>query len=470
MNAGLRTWREGAADLAHWMDWWLDGPLLGPVRRILSALIVAAGPWLIAVAALIFVSRTMAPSLGALALEDLRLTVIYAFMLAPMAATPVGVIAARAVGRGEAVAGNVGALLLLSCGMAGGAATLLAGGIALAFGLEGASLVPAFILLTSVSAMMWTTFPVLAALRARRRLVTAFAAGMSVAVLLTHAMAGIADSNADIIWCFILGTGVSLGIACLPFRYGAMDPDRLRAARGMLVGSAAQGWPLAFGAWLAITGIWVDKWVYWAAPDGLRSVAGFYHYPPYDGVMFLAHLSVVPALAALAAFQEGPVSRAMRAFRAGIPAGDTLDGLGRRRDALRAVVWDGMIRIFGAQFVFSAGLILLAPAVAHAVGFRLDQFLMLRVGLLAAVLHALFLAASAIIVLTNARRVFALLQFGFLLLNAGIGMLVLEHLGVSAIGLTVTACLAAMMALPLAAWCLARLVRLTFLDENEALA
>ena len=246
-------------------------------------------------------------------------------------------------------------------------------------------------------------------------------------------------------------------------------PEALTRAAAALWRAARRCWPLALGAALAVAGIWMDKWVYWVGGTGLRSQAGFLHFPRYDSVMFFAHLSVLPALAALAAFQEGPLAGAMRDLRAGISGGDTLNGLAVRAGATRRLALDGLLRIFGAQVVLSAGLVLVAPALADAAGLRLDQFLLLRVGLLAAALHALFLAASAMIALTNAGATFAWLQAMFLVLNLGLTLAISRGGEVGAAGLTLAAALAATVAIPLAAALLGRLVRRAFLDGNESL-
>ena len=460
---------ERLALLGRQLDWWLDGPILNPIRRYLAAVVVSAGPWLIAVFALIMVSRTLSDTLDPYYLEDLRLLVVYAFMLAPLAAAPTGLIAARVVQGDDPDPVNTGALVVITSGVSGLVALALALIVAVLLRLGDAELVLAFVLLTSSSAMMWAIFPVLAALRARRRLIVAFGTGMGSAVALTTLIGPHLTAGIGVAWCFIIGTVLSFTLCALPYRHHATNPDDLRRAVAALSRAAGRAWPLAVGALCTILGAWADKWVYWLSPDHLTSNAGFLHFPPYDSVMFFAHLSALPALATLAAFNEGPLAEGMRHFRRGITEGDTLPGLNRRVDALRAIVWDGLARIFGAQIVVTAGLILVAAAVAEAVNLPLDQFLLLRVGLLGAALHALFLAASAILALTNSRTTFAFLQGIFLALNVIVSTTLAMSIGVSALGLTLAAAMASVVAIPLAARSLDRLVRLTFLDENESL-
>ena len=77
-------------------EWVMTDPLLGSVRKFGAATILAAGPWLVAVAALAIISVTMTPLMSYAAIEDLRLTVVYAFCIAPLLAGPIGAVAARA--------------------------------------------------------------------------------------------------------------------------------------------------------------------------------------------------------------------------------------------------------------------------------------------------------------------------------------------------------------------------------------
>ena len=49
---------EGLRAKIRHLDWYLDGPLLHPLRKSAGALIVAAGPWILAIATLLLIGRT----------------------------------------------------------------------------------------------------------------------------------------------------------------------------------------------------------------------------------------------------------------------------------------------------------------------------------------------------------------------------------------------------------------------------
>jgi uncharacterized membrane protein len=63
-------------------------------------------------------------------------------------------------------------------------------------------------------------------------------------------------------------------------------------------------WDVALSALFYSLGIWVDKWVMWFSPNAITSPAGFIMYPYYDSAMFLAYLTIVPAMAVFILNQE----------------------------------------------------------------------------------------------------------------------------------------------------------------------
>lgn len=452
-------------------DWWLDGPILNPLRRLCGALVTAAGPWIVAIVTLILIARTTEPRLDLEALEDMRLAVVYAFMLTPMVAAPFGVIAARTITDRAAPpdTSEVGALMLVACCVAGVAAEVLAFVVAFVLGLSDLGLTVAFLILTSASAMMWTAFSILAACRAKRRLIMSFSAGMGVALLLSIVIADHARNAGDVVWCFTAGIALCFALCLAPFGPAGLEVFELRKAVTKMREGARTTWPLALGAALAIIGIWADKWVVWAGTDGQVSSAGFWHFSTYDSAMFLAQLSVVPGLAVLAIHFEEPVRHAMARFRATLARGASLDAAEGSVRALSATVWTGILRIMVAQFALSAALLLTAPVIALAAGLRLDQFLILRTGIVGALLHAIFLAASGVLILCNRKSAFLTVQTIFLLSNFGMSAALTIMYGNTAMGFAMAAATSSIVASVIAFATTKRIVRYYFLTGNDAI-
>lgn len=453
-------------------DWWLDGPILNPLRRLIAALVLAAGPWILAIVTLVLISWKAENRLDAESLENMRLAVVYAFMLAPMVAAPLGIVAARTITDAQTPpdASTVGATLLVVCGVAGVVAEVLVLIVVLVLGLSDPALTLAFALLTSGSAMMWVAFAVLAACRARRRLILSFSTGLGIALLLSFALIERSGSGSDLVWCLTSGIVLCLALCLSPFLHYHLGLDDLRHASVALCICAKRTWPLAVGAGLAIMGIWADKWVVWFGLNGQISTAGFRHMPTYDSALFLAQLSAVPGLASLAIYFEESVRFGMDRLRAKLSNGLTLRAAKRSGKTLSSMIWTGVLSITMTQFVLSAALVLMAPAIASASGLRLDQFLILRVGIVSTLLHTLFLAASGVLILCNAKMMFLFLQAAFLGANFTLTAVLIPALGVTALGFALASGLVGIIACVAAFETTNRIISYLFLFGNDSIS
>lgn len=444
----------------------VTGDRARPVEhQMIGAVILAAGPWIVAVAALVIVGISLRPQIGLAALEDLRIAVVYAFMLAALAAAPAAVIATRSL----ALAPSTGAVLTIALCASGAGAITLALLVSFAFGLVGSAIWPGFLMLTSSSAMVLTAMPILAACRAEVRAVLSFLIGMGGAVVLSLTLFAADASGASVLWAFSAGNAVCLFICGVRYGAGAADPEALLDAARALRGATYISWPYALAAASAVSGVWIDKWIIWIGPTGGVTHSGFLHAPGYDGAMFLAHLSALPALTAIMAFQAGPVMRAMEGFHDRLNRGDTLASLETQARCISLLLWSGLFRIFGLQASIIAILVLMAPLIAEFAGFRLDQLLLLRIAFPAAFLHSLFLGMAAVLTLTNDNIRFALLHVIFLILNLVLTAWLSAQLGVTPLGFQIAGLLSIMIAAPLALSSMRFFVRRHFLEGNDSL-
>jgi len=465
-------WTSRLPDVMARADWWLDGPLLKPIRRILEALIVAAGPWVLAVVTLALIGRAAERWLIPETLEDVRLAVVYAFMIAPMVAAPLGIIAARLITTTSEPTNNapaVAALMLVTCGIAGLIGQAFAAMAVFALSLSNPELALAFVVLTSSSAMMWTAFIIMNACRLRPHLVLSFAAGMGLALTLCHFSIQVSVSGALLVWGFTAGIALSFALCLAPFRMMDLSPALMRQTVVDLWKAACVTWPLALGALLAMVGIWADKWLAWTGPNGLVSAAGFLHSPTYDSALFLAHLSAVPGLAALTIHFENPARRAMAKFQNILTNGASLQAAEQAGEVLAAKLWSGVHRTLLAQLALSGLLLLLAPTIAAVAGLRLDQFLILRTALIGSLLHILFLSTSAVLILCNRKPAFLVLQLLFLITNVSGTVILSAIYGTTALGFTIAAAVGSIAATIYARETLRDVLRHCYLTGNEAL-
>lgn len=166
------------------LGWLFADPLLRPAWRFCVAVMVVAGPWLIVVLTLGLIAALMAPVLGRAGVEDLILTVVYAFCIAPLFAVPVGVIAARRVtiaieAGAESTVTELYIVAAVFSGLATGAGALV---ICLLLGIHPIGHATAFVFSRKAPALLWTSFAVDAAIRANGVMIGAFGGGRAFAM------------------------------------------------------------------------------------------------------------------------------------------------------------------------------------------------------------------------------------------------------------------------------------------------
>lgn len=454
------------------IDWWFAGPLLRPISSVFAAVVVTAGPWLVSVIALVIVSIGMQPVMGGPAIEDLRLTVVYAFCVAPLVAGPVGAIAARlVVGSLEERGGKLIPEIFCVASVASGLiAQVLAVAICLSLGIEPAGIAIAFVFLSSAAALLWTSFAVLAALRAYRFLISAFSVGMIFSVLCILLTAQSQPSVERMIWSFT--AGIVLCVAAASARIcagrGVRNGD-LSLAALLIAGEISRNWRICLGIFFAISGVWVDKWVFWFGSEGARSAAGYLHYGVYDSVMFVAHLSVIPSFAMMLMFQRGQLDGAIRLFRRTLLERPTYDRVAEAVGGLERVIWFRLMMIAFFQATCSVVLLLMAPLVADVLSFDFAQFVMLRFGVVAVFLQSLIYLSSCVLIFSNRVSFFLLTQALFFAVNIIASTACLAIVGVSAYGVFFTSLIFAAILFPCAFAALSRYDYLTFVGENEGL-
>lgn len=454
------------------LRWWFSGSLLLPIWQVASAVIIAAGPWLVSVVALAIVSATMQPVVGRAAVEDLRLTVVYAFCIAPLVAGPIGTIAARLVAE-EVKTGTVRQAPAIFVVAALGSALLaeiFTLCIVFILGIGPSEVAAAFVVLTGAAALLWTSFAVLTALKTFSFLVWSFVSGIGFALVCIMLAARGQIGTEILIWSFAAGIALSSCLAMIRICQAADgqigNPVDAIHALWAAMGKLRLVW---LGVLCAIVAIWIDKWVFWATPAADHSTAGFAHFSPYDTVMFVAHLSAIPTYAALVLFHDTNLMQSVESFRSDLREGSTFNRIRRSVDSLEKTVWIGLCSILFLQGTVTACAVLMAPAAAKALGFSFDQFLTLRIGLIGVFLHCIFYLSCVVVLVCNRSLMFLLLQAGFLLCNLLASLVFYFAIGMSAYAFFTSSLIAAGVAIFVAYRSLTNLDYLTFLGENDAI-
>ena len=457
---------------APWASRYFGGNLIAPFRRFLGAVVISAGPWIVSVIALAVVSVTMTPVLGFQAVEDLRLTVIYAFCIAPLVAGPIGAILSRTIAS-EVEAGEIrhtpdlflvaaiGSALIAEC---------LALVVVVTLGIAPFQIATAFVFLTGAAALLWISFAALTALKAHRLLIRSFSSGMVFALIcIMVATRGEVDTE-TLIWSFTSGISLSAGVAIVKVEStrGSRDTSMLSALKELLAEIQRLKF-LCLAVLVAVAAVWADKWVAWLMPGGLVSNAGFLHYSPYDGIMFVAHLSAIPTYAALLLLHDSGLSRSIEAFRTTLTEGASYARIRSVITQLEHSVWSGIFSIVFIQAALTACIVLLTPIIVKSLDFSFEQFMALRVGIIGALLHSIFFLCCAVLLVCNRVKHFLILQISFLALNTIISVFIFVTIGLSAYGFFASAVIMSVASFFIAYRALANIDYLTFLGENDAL-
>lgn len=139
-------------------------------------------------------------------------------------------------------------------------------------------------------------------------------------------------------------------------------------------------------------GVWVDKLILWAGPTAVRLPLGLTAFPLYDNAVFLAYLTIVPALALVFVRIEVSFHAAYRKFFGAIRHGADLEAIQGAHARLRGSLERSVRQVALLQGVLTGLVILLAPRLLEALRLDRVQYYVFRAACLGAYLQALVLA------------------------------------------------------------------------------
>lgn len=463
------TTRRSSSDVLRWM---FRGPLLSPIINFGAAAIVAVGPWMITVLALALISLTLSPVLGRTAIADLRLSVAYSFGIALIATAPLAALTARRIrhaaeDQNGRLVPELYAVCLVFSGLLAQALALLA---IFGFGITPVKLSVAFLVMAATGSLMFTSFAILMALGRYWQLINSFIIGTLLALVCALLSSLWKPSVEILLWSFSLGLWVSHDLMFSATTGGArITTAGLAEAFGVIRKEVCRSRILFFGIAFATLGVWADKWVYWFSSIGMVARSGFYHFPPYDSAMFIAHLSMAPTLAAWFLFQGRVLEPRVQHFWRLIEQHPTRAALVAEASALQELVWRNVFVILFVQAACSAILIMLSPNIIRALSMRFDQIELLQIGIVAVLLQSLFFLCSAILLLCNRSTIFFRINAIFFAFNVVLGIVFYHVFGISAYGVFVASLICGVASFVFAYRSLSDLVFIVFIKENNDL-
>jgi len=440
--------------------------LSGPARGYLYAAAVVAGPWILTVAAIVFITYWAAQAGAPAELPLFRTIVLYNFSISLALSAAFAMVTTRYLadrlydGDESQTTGALSASILFSLAVQAPAPLILYFVIAD---------IPAGLALIAVAdyfavAALWVAVVYLSTLKDYAPIVFAFVAGAGVSAAGASILAGFGAAG--------LLTGFTAGIALTLFMILGRTLGEFRAPvrRPIQFFRAFKAFPeLAIGAFAYNVAIWIDKWIFWFDPTQKSEVGGLSVFPPYDGAMFLAHLTLVPGLAVFFALVETSFYERYRAFFWAVRNHGTLGEIENAQRELNLETRRGARTLLALHAAVAVGALLVAPLLANVIALSPAQLGIFRFGVIGTAAHGFFLYALILLGYFDMRRRMLVLSLTFLGLNA-LFTLISQQFGYQfyGAGYFLAALLSAAAAATVATYEFKRLRYLTFIGNNPA--
>jgi polysaccharide biosynthesis protein PelG len=210
-------------------------------------------------------------------------------------------------------------------------------------------------------AAVWAGATFITALKDYWTITIAFAVGMIMAFVMALWLGGMYQTS-GLLWGFNIGLG-AIAFALLG-RIWAEYPSDVRNVQNL--------------------GGWSDKWImWWAAPEA-QSAINLPFYSRYDGAMFAAYLTMIPALAAFTLYVETGFFERYRRFYDDIADHATLPEITRAHKNLMETLFGGLRNLVVLQAAVTVTALLAVPTLVEMLDMDFWQVGMLRFGILGA--------------------------------------------------------------------------------------
>jgi uncharacterized membrane protein len=440
--------------------------LMGVVASFAHASVVSTGPWIMTVMALGAIDIIGASWLDQEELKVFRIIVIYNFGFSLVFSGPLMMIATRYL------ADRIYEKKVMETpGMLVGGFIVLLAQLPLVGWFYGfyAALDPAVRMAAIanyfVISFIWYVGVFLSALRDFRSITIGFAVGMSAAFGLS-VLLGERWGAAGMLTGFSLGLALLLSLQAarvfVEFPYGFVRPFAfLRAAR--------KYWELTLGALFYNLAVWVDKWIMWFLPDHDEIAAVMISYPLYDSTMFLAYMTVIPAIAVFVLSVETDFFERYQNFYKDVSGHAPWRKLTEDHEEILASLSRGLRNVVVFQGCITAFVVLSAPKILSLLGVNLIGLGMFRLGVIGSFFHVLMAFVSVILAYFDLRRKLLFVYFLLFATNT-VFSLISVRMGFAfyGYGFFLSALVTLIVAYSLAAWSVGRLPYLTFIANNPS--
>lgn len=272
------------------------------------------------------------------------------------------------------------------------------------------------VILFQVTCLIWLAMIFVSAVKDYKSIVYAFAVGTAVSVLAAIGLDRVFPYDGYLMG-FTLGQAVILFwlVSCLLTEFpaaGLWDRGLVRHFR--------RYWDLACIGLAYNLAIWVDKVVFWFAPDSRLIAPWFRTHDIYEAPVFFAYLSIVPTLAVFLIKIETKFYEHYQRYYAKIMGNQSLSSILEEKRLMVAMLQENFREVFVLQGAITGLGIIFAKPLLAAVKLIPLQAPLLRVALIGAFLQALLSINIIILFYFDLRKRVLALSLLFLVLNTGL--------------------------------------------------
>jgi uncharacterized membrane protein len=291
------------------------------------------------------------------------------------------------------------------------------------------------VLLFLVINMIWLSMIFLSAVKDYHSVVFSFAIGAVISIILVFRLGAYLGVEGDLLGYLI---GQSVTLFWLMARLIAEFP----ASRFWDIGLFKyfiKFWDLACIGFFFNLGIWVDKFVFWTAPDSNVIVPFFRTHKLYDSPLFFSYLTIVPTLAMFMLKIETSFYDHYRKYYSKVMGKKDMANILEEKGLMIDTLKESIREIFIIQGTITLICIVFTPEIINALHFTTLQAPIFRVTLIGAFLNILLVINVIILFYFDQRKSVLLVTMVYLFSNFGFSLLSI-NMGIQYYGYGYTYC------------------------------
>ncbi len=408
----------GLRELTH------EGTFIGDFKAYTYAGMVSAGPWIISIFALGFLGLFSAPYISSAFQKLFRVTVVYTYAYSLITTGAIQLVVTRflsdrlfAKQRNIFLPTYVG-LMLITVVFQGVTASIFYffNDVDLQFKISG------IILYVAVSCI-WQTMIFLSAARDYTSIVAAFFWGCLVSIGSAFILGKHFGFNGHLVG-FTMGQVL---IAILLMYRIFCEFDSVIECNFEFVTKLHHYFSLLLIGIFYYLAIWIDKIIYWYTAGGERVGMLFYSHFPYDSAMFLAFLTIIPALAHFMVDVETNFYTKYKGFYGAIVNKGSLGAIKRQKHEMLNALRGTSSRMVLLQVMVTGTFLYYAPHILRLLSLKKDQLSLIGFAAVGTFFHVFLLIAIVLILYFDRRRSAVFVSLFFLITNSAFTMAVIKY-------------------------------------------